>query len=308
MRIAILTGGTSSERDIALKSTETVASALRGRMDVHVFEFPKEINHFLESRSSFDAAVPVFHGTGGEDGSVQGFLKTLGIPFIFSDLAAHAIGMDKEKTKIVVASAGVLTPFSRTVRRGDPISISFEYGSTGITTHAVVVKPSNAGSSVGITLAHSQDELDRGLAHAFRLTDTVLVEDFVNGEEFTVAVIEDSGETIALPVIQIKSKNAFFDLASKYDPTLVEEICPAQIEEELSQRLQAAALLAHRAIGVRHVSRSDFIVDATGRVWFLEINTIPGMTSASLLPKALTAAGKDFGDVLIGWIESVVDL
>ncbi len=297
MKIALLTGGTSCERDIAFKSAETVASALRGRCKINVFDFPIEINRFLESRSSFHAVIPVFHGAGGEDGSVQGFLKTLGIPFIFSDIAAHAIGMDKEKTKIVVAHAGVSTPFSRTVRRGESVSFA----------RAVVVKPSDAGSSIGITLAHNQDELDRGLAHAFRLTDTALVEEYVDGEEFTVAVIEERGKTIALPVIQIKSKNMFFDLESKYDPALVEEICPAHIEEEMSNRLQESALRAHRAIGARHVSRSDFIVDATGRIWFLEINTIPGMTAESLLPKALTAAGKEFGDILVGWIESVVD-
>lgn len=298
MRIALLTGGISSERDIALRSSETVATELRKNFAVEVFDFPKDIDRFLASRSSFCAAVPVFHGKGGEDGTVQGFLNTLGMPFIFSDVAAHALAMDKMRTKIVVADAGILTPYSRTVHRGE--STLFE--------RAVIVKPLDAGSSVGVTLANSQDELDRGLAEAFRVTDTALVEDFIRGEEFTVAVIDEGDHPVALPVIQIKSKKPLFDLESKYDPTLADEICPATISEALASRLQDAARRAHHAIGARHVSRSDFIVDANQKIWFLEINTIPGMTSASLLPKALAAAGKDFGDVLAEWIELMLRL
>lgn len=296
MTIAILTGGTSSEREIALQSAETVIASLKDAFDIRVYDFPREINRFLAERGEIRVAVPTFHGRGGEDGTIQGFLEILGVPYIFSGIEAHALGMNKERTKAVVAAAGIRTPAARTIRRGE--SAAFE--------HPAFVKPMDGGSSVGVTLARNQAELDEGIRAAFAESMSVLIEDFIQGEEFTVAVIDEESGTTALPVIQIKSKNAFFDLASKYDPSLCEEICPAQISDALSTELQRIAVQAHEVVGARHVSRSDFIVDAEGRPWFLEINTIPGMTDASLLPKAIKAAGKDFGKVMKGWIDSVV--
>jgi D-alanine-D-alanine ligase len=265
-------------------------------VEVRRFDFPSEIDRFLSEREEFDVAVPVFHGKGGEDGTVQGFLEILEIPYVFSSVEAHAIAMDKAKTKILVDSAGVQAPRGRIVRRGDVVSYD----------GAIVIKPMDAGSSVGVTIAHDPDAFARGLAEAFTHSESVLLEAMVRGDEYTVAVIDEGKETVALPIIQIKSKNAFFDLESKYDPELAEEICPAPISTELAHELTEAAIKAHYAVGARHLSRSDFMVSQNGEVWFLEINTIPGMTSASLLPKALNAAGKDFGMVLYGWIDSVL--
>ena len=298
MHIAVLTGGSSSEREIALKSSQTVVAALRERAEdqVDVFDFPNDIQKFLDARSSVDIAAPVFHGRGGEDGDVQGFLKTLGIQFIFSDVEAHALAMDKPRTKVIVTAAGVTVPQGRMVRRGEVF----------VFEHPVVIKPPDAGSSVGVSIAHSQEELDAALSKAFLTAEEMLVEDYVAGREFTVPVIEEGTSTIALPVIQIISKNAFFDLESKYDPSLAEELCPAPIEDELAKRLQELAVKAHVAVSVRHVSRSDYIVDSAGKIWFLEINTIPGMTAQSLLPKALSVTGRTFGGVLRGWIDSIL--
>ena len=295
-RIAIITGGHSSEREVALRSAKNVQSVISGQFSVETFDVPNDLPKFLGCYQEFDAAIPVMHGAGGEDGVVQGFLEMLDVPYIFSGVQAHAIAMDKDKTKTLVASAGIRVPQSIIIH--DCATAQYD--------HAVVVKPYNGGSSVATAVAKSQDELDAALVKAFEYTGAVLVEDFVQGDEFTVAIADVDGETVALPVIAIRPKSGFFDFESKYNAaTLADEICPAPISDDLARQLQSIALTAHRVLGCRHVSRTDIIVDADGNGWFLETNTIPGMTETSLLPKALRAAGKDFAEIVGSWIEGV---
>ena len=303
-RIAILTGGLSAERDIALASAKTVADLLAERYDITKFDFPSEINAFLAQRGSFEIAIPIFHGKGGEDGTIQGFLKTLGIPFLFSDVAAHAIGLDKSLAKLVVSSAGLHTPSSIVLTRAEFFqggSPSFQEGARGSLRVVSVVKPLDCGSTFGVTIVRSSDESQPAITDAFKYSDRVLVEDFIEGDEFTVAVIDENRESIALPVIQIISPGGFYDHAAKYGPKPAEKLCPAPITDELTRRLQNAAVTAHKAIGARHLSRTDFIVDKAGMIWFLEINTIPGQSV--LFPKAVKASGRDFAEVFVGWIE-----
>jgi len=292
-KVAILTGGTSSEREIALQSAETVKAALEPHARVVVFDFPEQMDEFLSRKAEFDSCVPVFHGKGGEDGTVQGFLETLGMPYIFSGVAAHAVGMNKGLTKELAKRAGILTPEYHVAGRGE----THHFGCP------VVVKPIGSGSSVGVRIVKEKEKVAEAVEEATADGGEAIIEQFVAGEEFTVAVIEENGKTFALPVIQIKSKNEFFDLESKYDPALCEELCPAPIDEGLARRLQTIAVRAHEVIKARHVSRSDFIVDTSGEIWFLEINTIPGMTENSLLPKAIRASDRDFGELLMGWME-----
>lgn len=293
-RVALLTGGESSEREIALRSAKNVAEVLKDVFQVVVFDIPSELPAFIERRADFAAVIPVLHGVGGEDGTIQGFLDALKIPYIFSGVQAHAVAMDKEKTKILVSANGVQTPKSITVRLGDIVTFN----------HPVVVKPYDGGSSVATAVARSQSELDTAIAKGLQFSTAVLVEDFVQGDEYTVAVVDIGGETKALPVIAIRPKEDFFDFENKYNAaTLADEICPAPISEELALSLQSMALVAHRTLGCRHVSRTDIMVDAAGTAWFLETNTIPGMTVTSLLPKALKAGGHDFAEMLRGWIE-----
>lgn len=294
--IAVLTGGESSEREVALWSSEFVVDSLKDNHDVHFFDFPKDQNQFLLDHKLFDVAIPVFHGPGGEDGVVQGFLKHLGVPFLFSDIEAHAIAMNKEATKIVVSHVGVNTPKAYTLSKSDEV----------IFDHPVVVKPINGGSTLGVTIVEHEDFFLPALSHAFQFADQVLVEDLIVGDEFTVAVIDEEGQSIPLPVIQIIAPDGFFDFESKYiDGKMAHEVYPAPIDEALTHALQQAALTAHQTIGVRHMSRSDFIVDANGKIWFLEINTIPGVTKNSLLPKVITHTGRDFGKLLNHWIETL---
>lgn len=291
-KIAILTGGNSSERSVALASAKMVEEALFAKYDTRRYVFPEEIDRFLHERNTIEIAIPVFHGRGGEDGGVQGFLETLGIKFVFSGIEAQVIAANKWLAKQVVAQAGINTPKAQMVFEGQDVDF----------VSPVVIKPIDGGSSVGVSVVRRADELGAALVSAFQEAQKVLVEDFIEGDEYSVPVAETSEGLRSLPVIAIKTKTGFFDFASKYDSSLSEEICPAPIASDLNGKLQATALRAHQAIGAKHVSRSDFIVDRTGKIWFLEINTIPGMTENSLLPKAVRAAGLDFGELLSFWI------
>ncbi|MFA4845656.1 MAG: D-alanine--D-alanine ligase [Patescibacteria group bacterium] len=297
IQIALLTGGQTAEREIALLSAQNVCKALESRVHVDLFDLPSDLDDFFRNRRRYACAIPVFHGKGGEDGTVQGFFETLGIPYIFSGVEAHAIGMDKAMTKTILAAQGIKTADWIVLKPGD--AYSWQY--------PVVVKPLDQGSSVGVGLVRAQEEFASAHTKAFACSDHVLVERLVEGKEFTVAVVDHDGKSQALPVIEIRSKNAFFDFESKYDPALCDELCPAPIDEALAARLQEVALAAHKGIGARHLSRTDMIVDRDGETWFLEINTIPGLTSASLTPKAIAAAGLNLSDLLIEWIAEVTE-
>lgn len=297
MKIAILTGGESSEREVALRSADNVINALKKKYEVAVFDLPKNLPDFLRSYSQYQVAVPVFHGPGGEDGQIQGFLKTLGLPFIFSDVEAHAVGMNKFLTKHLAEKIGLVTPASKILFE----SPTYHYNYKG----PLVIKPLAGGSSIGISIVDSQAKLDEALPEAFKYCDKVLLEKYIEGPEFTVAIIDKAGVSLALPVIEIRSKNNFFDYQSKYDDQLVEELCPAPIDDNSAEELQQQALKIHQALGARHLSRSDFIV-AADKIYFLEINTIPGLTNESLVPKAIRAGGEDWDNLLSGWIEEVI--
>ncbi|HEU0051346.1 MAG TPA: D-alanine--D-alanine ligase [Patescibacteria group bacterium] len=293
-RVAIITGGTSSEREISLRSAKNVQCLLEQNFNVDVFDFPNDRERFLLQRNEFAVAVPVIHGRGGEDGAIQGLLRTMNIPYLFSDVEAHAIAIDKAKAKLMASFVDIRVPGSIVLNK----IISCMY------RHPVFVKPVDGGSSVASRPAHSQIEFDTAIQEARKFSDQILVEDYIEGREFTVGVVESSGRTNPLPVILIKSKTDFFDFESKYNASrLAEEICPAPISLELTAQLQSIALKAHETIGCRHVSRTDIIVDKEGTPWFLEINTIPGMTETSLLPKALMASGLDFSALLKEWVD-----
>ena len=296
MHVAILTGGNNAEREVALKSAENVRAALEGRVELTLFNFPEQIEDFLAVRDQIDCCVPVFHGKGGEDGVVQGFLETLGMPYVFSDVRAHAVGMDKMLTKMKIEEAGFMTPQWALVQSGDEVTFS----------ETVVVKPNDGGSTIGISIARNQEELESAVKEAEGYCSMVLVEKYIHGREFTVSVIDQDSEVQSLPVVEIISKHELFDYESKYDPELAEDFCPALIDPSLTERLQVMATDAHSLIGARHLSRSDMIVDDKGDIYFLEINTIPGLTNASLVPKAFDVARLELGELLTKWIKESI--
>ncbi|MBI5654681.1 hypothetical protein HZC53_03455 [Candidatus Uhrbacteria bacterium] len=297
--IAILTGGIGDEAGISRKSAANIRTIIDGAgFQTALFDFPGDLDRFLEARSDIECVVPVIHGKWGEDGSLQGFLELIGTPFLFSSCRAHALAIDKQKTKSVLAPFGMPVAEANVVMPGE---------NWPAWSKPVVVKPIDSGSSYHTAICKSQDELEDFRDKHSNSPITWLIEDFCAGDEFTVGIVESEGRDIALPVIAIKPKTAFFDLEAKYDPAKCDEICPAPIPDSLSDELQRLALLAHKQLGLRHISRSDFIVDSSGNITFLETNTIPGFTSASLMPKALSTAGIQSDKLFYSWIREAID-
>ena len=259
-----------------------------------LFDFPKDLKKFIQTRSQYNLVIPVFHGKGGEDGDIQGFLKTLKMPFLFSDVAGHAVGIDKLLTKLIAQSCQIQQPSHQVVNKKQKIKYQ----------KPVVIKPFNSGSSVDVFIVKCQKALDQGLKKIFKSSEKAIAEIYIQGEEYTVGVIEENNKKIALPIIWIKPNNKFFNYESKYTSGMAEEICPAPIDKKLEQSLKKIALLIHQTLGLKHMSRSDFIVDKKQQTYFLEVNTIPGLTQNSLIPKAVKTSGRDFGLLLKDWIQA----
>ena len=321
LKIVVLMGGTSEEREVSLASGVQVARALilRGH-EVHCVDTTRgvlsssEIDRLLEEGvrpeppppgsidlletgditaltrapefEDTDIIFPALHGGTGEDGTLQGLLELAGIPFAGSDRLGCTLAMDKEVSKNRFRAAGVPTP--------DWIagSASFEQIEAALGL-PVIVKPPSGGSTLGLTLAHDRSEFTAAVDKALRYEDRVLFEAYVKGRELTVAVVGDE----PLPVGEVIPEHVLFDYECKYQPGLAEEIFPADITSELSAHLQDLALKVHRCLFLRDFSRVDFILDESGQPWCLEANALPGLTAQSLLPRAASAAGISFPEL-----------
>ncbi len=283
-------------------------------------ELPAELRRQIESATSelrpatsaivpaggdalIDVAFIGLHGPYGEDGTLQGMLDLIGIPYVGSGVLASALAMDKVMAKSVLAAAGLDVPrgavVTRTAYARDPGAAARAAQDVGF---PVVVKPVSQGSSFGVTMVARPDQLGAAVAEALRYDDRALLEERLAGTELTVGVIGRDDELRALPVIEVVTKHDFFDYQAKYDPALTQEICPARVSADVALRAQDAALAAHRAIGCRGISRTDLIL-AGDRLAVLEVNTIPGLTANSLVPKAARVAGIPFGELLERLIE-----
>ncbi len=307
MKIALIMGGRSGEHEVSLETGKAVAAALE-RLGHTRFEvvlgkeggarWPGGSGSVAQALTAIagwapDVAFIAMHGADGEDGRVQGTLDLFGIPYQGSGVATSALGMHKSWTKAVYRAAGLPVAADVTLRRGDRPDWAAMADRHGL---PLVLKTSQSGSSVGVEVVESVEALaERGDA-LLAETDALLVEQYVTGREFTVPVLEDAdGAARALPVIEIRPRSArFFDYAAKYTPGATDELCPAPIDEPLTERLQALGLAAHAALSCRGYSRTDVIVDASGQPHLLETNTLPGLTRESLFPKAAGAAGMSF--------------
>lgn len=292
-------GGPGSEREISLVSARSVSRALRSLDGVNVVEIDVEGPDF-ELPEAVDLAYNVIHGTFGEDGQVQTVLESRGIPYTGAGSASSRLAFDKIHTKERLEEAGLPTPVSELwkLRETPAPAMSLPY----------VVKPPREGSSVGVHIIRDEAELAAAREDVARYTEVALVESFVSGKELTVAILGDQ----AFPVIHIAPRSGFYDMKNKY-PWLNNEggtdyICPAQLSDDVTQAVQAAALATHRCLGVEVYSRVDILLDAHDRPWVLELNTIPGMTESSLLPKAALAAGIDFTELCLRIAELSLDL
>jgi D-alanine-D-alanine ligase len=258
--------------------------------------------------SSADAPIDVafigMHGPWGEDGTLQGLLDILGIPYVGSGVGASSLAMDKVMAKRMLKANGIDVPRDAVVTRAgyarDPGAAAKAAQDIG---YPVFVKPVRQGSSFGAAIVERPDQLGAAIADALRYDQRAMIEELLRGTELTVGVIGTDDDLTPLPVIEIVTTRTFFDYKAKYDPAITQEICPARVSDDVAKRAQDLALRAHRALGCDDLSRTDMILSGA-RLAALEVNTIPGMTANSLLPKAARVAGIPFGDLLerlIGW-------
>ena len=296
LRLALLAGGKSGEREVSLKGAEEVAKALDpAKYEVRRYDPATDLAKLAAEAETLDAAFILLHGPFGEDGTVQGFLDLLGLPYQGSGVLGSAIAMDKNLSKILYRNAGLKVPEWYMATKDDIDNPSKILSLLGL---PLVIKPARQGSSLGMTIARSEDNIAEGLQKAFAIDPQVMVEEFIAGREITGGVLGNE-ELKTLPLVEIipGEQYEFFDYNAKYLPGATTEICPAQLEEGLTARAQNYALAAHRALQLRGYSRTDMIVSGDD-IYVLETNTIPGMTPTSLLPQAAAAAGLDFGPLL----------
>ena len=343
MKIVVLAGGLSPERNVSLSSGAMVTQALRGRgHQVALVDLFFGLEGTDRTRDLFDAPIPerfkkvsrqapdlaqiraarqdksasvigpgvlelcqqadvvylALHGACGEDGRIQAALDLLGVPYTGSGCLASAIAMDKDLTKRLVADK-VVTPAwqSVTVTEENLEQLTQE------TQLPVVVKPIDSGSSIGVYIAREREELRLALTESIKLGGRTVLEQYVSGREIQVAILQDR----ALPSIEIIPKEGFYDYENKYQPGAALEVCPAEIPAEWEQRIGDAALTVFRTIGLAVYSRADFIVTEDGTPYFLEINTLPGMTPTSLVPQEAAAVGIDYGTLCETIIEASLE-
>ena len=291
LKVAVLMGGTSAERDVSLSTGRQILASLdESRYSVTPLDaanVPAVLSAFQTDRP--DVVFIALHGPGGEDGTVQGFLEVLGLPYTGSGVLASALAMDKAMSKRVLTAAGVTMPDGMVVQKGQPAPPGFPL--------PAIVKPSAQGSTVGMTVVREALEMDAALALAFEHGGTALIEEFVTGMEITVPVLGNT-ELEVLPIVEIVPHSGFYDYHDKYTPGATDEIVPARLPASVAEEARRVARLCHATLGCRGMSRTDIIADQNGTLYTLEVNTIPGMTPTSLLPRSAAAAGLSFSQLL----------
>ena len=290
LKVAVVMGGPSAEREVSIESGNGVMRALATLgHDAQSLDFDARFVDALRDIRP-DVVFNALHGTGGEDGCIQGVLEWLGIPYTGSDITSSALAMDKHLTKKLLAAEGLPTP------SWDTFDLS---GGTlpllpGSLDPPIVVKPRGSGSSAGVSIVRTHEEWTKTMIAMSGRINAVLAEEFIPGREFSCAVLGED----ALPVVEIVTSDEFYSYDAKYKPGGSRHLVPAPIDHDLTARLQMLALSVHRLIGLRDYSRTDFIVTKEGRPYILEINALPGLTPQSLLPDEAAQAGISY-DALI---------
>jgi D-alanine-D-alanine ligase len=296
----VLAGGISHERDVSLHSGRRVADRLSAHGVEVVLRDPDITLLSYLAEKKVDVVWPALHGIGGEDGSLRGVLELLGMPFVGSSADAARLAWDKPTAKVLVARAGVATPDSITL----PREAFREFGAAAILatitqelSTPLVIKPAQGGSAQGVTLVGTDlDDLPRAMVEAYSYCDVALIERAIIGTEIAIGILDIDGP-VALPAVEIEPLYGGYDFEARYNAGQTRFFTPARLSAQAAERAAAAAITAHRTLGLRHLSRVDLIVDNDGTPWFLEANVVPGFTETSLFPQALEAAGHD-----IGWV------
>ncbi|MBF0720783.1 D-alanine--D-alanine ligase family protein [Sanguibacter inulinus] len=292
-RVLVLAGGLSHERDVSLRSGRRVAEALRSaNIDVSVHDVDADLLPAL-SQTRPDVVWPLLHGASGEDGSIRDILDLLDVPYVGTGPRASRIAWSKPVAKSVVARAGLDTPDYVTL----PQSLFRELGAQAVMAAVVdklglplVVKPSRGGSALGVSLVRSATDLPQAMVSCFAYGDVALIERAVEGIEVAASVVETSEGLRALPAVEIVTDGPY-DYDARYNPGRTEYFAPARLTSAQAEAVGATAIAAHEALGLRHISRTDLILQPDGTIQFLEVNVAPGMTETSLLPQAVVASG-----------------
>jgi D-alanine-D-alanine ligase len=304
-RVALIVGGISNERAVSLKSGAEVRKALNpNRYTVSEYDLKDSLPKLIADASKIDVALIILHGRFGEDGTVQGLLELLGIPYQGSGVLGSALAMNKRLAKKLFRLEGLPVAREWFLRKGDQVDLESVATDLG---WPIVVKPNNEGSSIGIGIVKTLPELAEKINEAFALDSEVLLEEYIQGREITGGILGNK-DLHALPIIEIipEKQYAFFDYEAKYKEKASREICPAPITESLTRLAQDYALRAHKALDLRGYSRTDMIIHGE-KIFVLETNTIPGMTGTSLLPQAAQAAGLSFSSLLDRLIELALE-
>ena len=313
LRIALLAGGDSSEREIALNSAHQISESLnREKYDVKVIDLHHRSWAYTENgkryemdkndfsltvegvRYEFDYALIIIHGTPGEDGKLQGYLDMMGIPYSSCSQVSSTITFDKVSTKRAVAQRGINVAKEIFLHKGEAYNADEIVAKLGL---PLFVKPNASGSSFGVTRVTEMEQIEEAVALAFTESEEVLIEECITGREFGCGVLITKDEELVLPITEIVSKNAFFDYEAKYTAGMSDEITPAPISEEWAKMLAHDAVEAYKACRCRGIVRIDFIVTEEGKAYIIEVNSIPGMSSGSIVPKQARTAGISLGEL-----------
>lgn len=294
--VAVVMGGPSAEREVSLNTGAAIANALREYGYTNVVEIDLDPRNFGKqlAESKAEVVFNAVHGFYGEDGRLQTLLEIREMPYTGSGMIASVSCMDKVITKRMLRDAGISTPACLIVNKkksGIKEKIMQRF------SLPVVIKPASQGSSIGVEIVKEENQLDEALANAFKYSRDILVEAFIGGKELTVSMMQKDGEVVALPVIHIAPHSGMYDYHSKYTKGATEYICPADLDEETTKKVQEISKQAYEVLGCSGVARADVMLDEEGNGYVLEINTVPGMTATSLVPKAAAAAGISFPEL-----------
>ncbi|KAA1159745.1 D-alanine--D-alanine ligase [Pseudoalteromonas fuliginea] len=297
-KVAVLLGGNSAEREVSLKSGQAVLNALQSSgIDAIAFD-PQSRSLWELKELNVERVFIALHGRGGEDGTVQGALEFMNLPYTGSNVLGSALAMDKIRCKHLFKSAGLSTaPYAVVdAKKGfDAVAIMDEF-------KKVMVKPSHEGSSIGMAQASNTQELEEALANAFKFDSQVLVEQWITGREFTVTVLGDEVQ----PVIEMTTPNGFYDYQAKYQSSTTQYHCPANLPKHDTEHLQEISLDAFDLVGASGWGRVDAMQDEQGHFYLLEVNTVPGMTEKSLVPMAAKANGASFEQLVVRILEQTL--
>jgi len=296
--VVVLAGGISHERDVSLRSGRRVADSLQAHgLSVELRDPDATLLPYLRETRP-DVVWPALHGASGEDGALRGLLEFLGIPFVGARADAARLAWDKPTAKSIVSRAGVATPRSITLPRDAFRELGADAVFSVITEELpapLVVKPARGGSAQGVTIVDEAAGLPRAMVDAYTYHEVALVEQRIVGTEIAIGVFDTGDGPVALPAVEIEPLSGVYSFEARYNAGETRFYTPARIAPEVAERAARDALAAHAALGLRHISRVDLIVDGAGTPWFLEANVLPGLTETSLFPQALEAAGHDLG-------------